>query len=264
MVTSRGCPYRCTFCNTPRHRYRVQSPERVCDEIESCIKLGIREIYFVDDTFNITNQRVHDLCDEIIRRGLKFSWTVRFRVKGVDRPLLLKMKEAGCSRIQLGVEQGTEEGLLRLKKDVTSKEIEQAFRLCREVGMNTVVYFMIGTPVERTRQDVLDTIEYSIRLKPDFVMYNILTPFQGPHCMTKDFEMGCWMSGRGPISCRIPRKSLRLKSGMNTLRAMSCVICCTMPIVDFIGVRVSLFETYFKSAMCQISPAKPKPAFVCW
>ena len=179
MVTSRGCPYRCTFCNTPRHRYRVQSPERVCDEIEACINLGIREIYFVDDTFNITNQRVHDLCDEIIRRDLQFSWTVRFRVKGVDRPLLEKMKAAGCSRIQLGVEQGTEEGLLRLKKDVTSREIEQAFRLCREVGVNTVAYFMIGTPVERTRQDVLDTIEYSIKLKPDFVMYNILTPFPG-------------------------------------------------------------------------------------
>ena len=58
-------------------------------------------------------------------------------------------------------------------------EIENAFRLCREVGINTVAYFMIGTPVERTRQDVLDTIEYSIRLKPDFVMYNILTPFPG-------------------------------------------------------------------------------------
>jgi radical SAM superfamily enzyme YgiQ (UPF0313 family) len=179
MVTSRGCPYRCTFCNTPRHRYRVQSPERVCDEIEACISLGIREIYFVDDTFNITNQRVHDLCDEMIRRDLKFSWTVRFRVKGVDRPLLEKMKAAGCARIQLGVEQGTEEGLLRLKKDVTSREIEQAFRLCREVGVNTVAYFMIGTPVERTRQDVIDTIEYSIKLKPDFVMYNIMTPFPG-------------------------------------------------------------------------------------
>lgn len=179
IVTSRGCPYRCTFCNTPRHRYRVQSPERVCEEIEACIRLGIKEVYFVDDTFNITNQRVHDLCDEIIRRGLEFSWTVRFRVKGVDRPLLLKMKEAGCARIQLGVEQGTEEGLLRLKKDVTSREIESAFALCREVGINTVAYFMIGTPVERSRQDVLDTIEYSIRLKPDFVMYNIMTPFPG-------------------------------------------------------------------------------------
>lgn len=179
MISSRGCPYRCTFCNTPRHRYRVASPGRVCDEIAHCIELGIREIYFVDDTFNITNQRVHELCDEILRRGLQFSWTVRFRVKGVDRPLLEKMKAAGCSRIQFGVEQGTEEGLLRLKKDVTSREIEHAFRLCREVGIHTVAYFMIGTPVERSRQDVLDTIAYSIRLDPDFVMYNILTPFPG-------------------------------------------------------------------------------------
>jgi anaerobic magnesium-protoporphyrin IX monomethyl ester cyclase len=179
MISSRGCPYRCTFCNTPRHRYRVASPGRVCDEIQSCIDLGIREIYFVDDTFNITNKRVHELCDEIIARGLQFSWTVRFRVKGVDRALLEKMKAAGCSRIQFGVEQGTEEGLLRLKKDVTSREIEHAFKLCREVGIRTVAYFMIGTPVERTRQDVLDTIDYSIRLNPDFVMYNILTPFPG-------------------------------------------------------------------------------------
>ncbi len=179
VISSRGCPYRCTFCNTPRHRYRVNSAGRVCDEIQACIDLGIREIYFVDDTFNITNKRVLDLCDEIIRRGLDFSWTVRFRVKGVDRNLLEKMKAAGCSRIQLGVEQGTEEGLLRLKKDVTAQEIRNAFRLCREVGIRTVAYFMIGTPTERTRQDVLDTIDYSIRLKPDFVMYNILTPFPG-------------------------------------------------------------------------------------
>ncbi|MEL6346730.1 MAG: radical SAM protein [Myxococcota bacterium] len=179
LITSRGCPYRCTFCNTPRHRYRVMSPGRVCDELEECAKLGIHEIYFVDDTFNITNRRVHELCDEIIRRQIKVSWTVRFRVKGVDRPLLEKMKAAGCSRIQFGVEQGTEEGLLRLKKDVTSAEIEQAFALCREVGIHTVAYFMIGTPTERSREDVIDTIEYSVKLNPDFVMYNILTPFPG-------------------------------------------------------------------------------------
>jgi anaerobic magnesium-protoporphyrin IX monomethyl ester cyclase len=179
VITSRGCPYRCTFCNTPRHRYRVMSPERVCDELEACLALGIREIYFVDDTFNITNKRVHALCDEIIRRGIVISWTVRFRVKGVDRALLENMKAAGCKRIQLGVEQGTEEGLLRLKKDVTSLEIEHAFRLCREVGIHTVAYFMIGTPVERTRADVAHTIAYSIKLDPDFVMFNLMTPFPG-------------------------------------------------------------------------------------
>ena len=179
LVTSRGCPYRCTFCNTPRHRYRVMSPARVCEEIKMAIDKGIQEIYFVDDTFNITNKRVIELCDAILERGLKFSWTVRFRVKGVDRELLDKMKAAGCGRIQFGVEQGTEEGLLRLKKDVTSREIEHAFKLCREVGIRTVAYFMIGTPTERSREDVIDTIEYSVRLDPDFVMYNIMTPFPG-------------------------------------------------------------------------------------
>ncbi|MSQ00875.1 MAG: radical SAM protein [Myxococcales bacterium] len=179
LISSRGCPYRCTFCNTPRHRYRVMSPGRVCEEIKACLDLGIEEFYFVDDTFNITNQRVIDLCDEILRRGLKLRWTVRFRVKGATRELLEKMKAAGCHRIQFGVEQGTEEGLLRLKKDVTVREIESAFRLCREVGINTVAYFMIGTPVERSRDDVLDTIAYSIKLDPDFVMFNVLTPFPG-------------------------------------------------------------------------------------
>jgi hypothetical protein len=104
---------------------------------------------------------------------------VRFRVKGVNRELLEKMKAAGCQRIQFGVEQGTEEGLLRLKKDVTVREVENAFRLCREVGIHTVAYFMIGTPVERSREDVMDTIRYSIDLDPDFVMYNVLTPFPG-------------------------------------------------------------------------------------
>jgi radical SAM superfamily enzyme YgiQ (UPF0313 family) len=179
VITSRGCPYRCTFCNTPRHRYRVMSPAHVCDELENCLALGIREIYFVDDTFNITNKRVHALCDEILARGIDISWTVRFRVKGVDKPLLEKMKAAGCNRIQFGVEQGTEEGLLRLKKDVTSLEIEGAFALCREVGIRTVAYFMIGTPVERSRADIIDTINYSIGLDPDFVMFNLMTPFPG-------------------------------------------------------------------------------------
>jgi anaerobic magnesium-protoporphyrin IX monomethyl ester cyclase len=186
VLTSRGCPFRCTFCNTPRYRYRTMSPGRICDEIEACIALGIRRIYFADDTFNITNKRVADLAAEIVRRKIDIAWTVRCRVKGIDEPLLRRMKAAGCTRIQFGVEQGTEEGLLRLKKGVTLDEVENAFQLCRKVGMHTVAYFLVGTPTERTRADVLRTIRYSIRLKPDFVMYNLLTPFPG----TPLFEEG--------------------------------------------------------------------------
>ncbi len=190
IFTARGCPYHCTFCNTPRHKYRVMSAGRICDEIQACLDLGIYEIYFVDDTFNITNQRVHNLCDEILKRGQKFSWTVRFRVKWVDRELLEKMKKAGCSRIQFGVEQGTEEGLKRFKKGVKIGEIESAFRLCREVGIRTVAYFMIGSPTEKSRADVMETIDYSIKLKPDFVMYNVLTPFPGTALWREGEEAG--------------------------------------------------------------------------
>lgn len=179
LITSRGCPYKCTFCNTPRDRYRTQSAERICEEVKACLELGIKEVYFVDDTFNITNDRVVELCEEIIRQGLEFSWTVRFRVKGVNEELLRLMRKAGCNRIQFGVEQATDEALTLLQKGVTISDVENAFRLCRKVGIKTVAYFMLGCPTERTREDILNTIRFSISLKPDFVMYNVLTPFPG-------------------------------------------------------------------------------------
>ena len=190
VVTSRGCPHRCTFCNTPRLAFHSASPGRICDELEACIALDIRDIYFVDDTFNVTNQRVHAICDEILRRGLELSWTVRMRVNGVDRPLIEKMMRAGCGRFQFGVEQGTDEGLRRLRKGVTTAEVERTFRMCRELGASTVAYFMIGTPTERTRLDVLRTIRYAMRLDPDFVMINILTPFPGTRLFDEGVEAG--------------------------------------------------------------------------
>ncbi len=190
LVTSRGCPHRCTFCNTPHHRYRSMSPGRICDEVQACKDLGMDEIYFVDDTFNINNERVLGFCDEVSRRDLRFSWTARCRVNGVDARLLHSMKAAGCRRIQFGVEQGTDEGLERLQKGVTIRQVEEAFRLCRQVGIQTVAYFMIGTPTERTRQDVLRTIDYAVSLDSDFVMFNILTPFPGTRLFQEGVDEG--------------------------------------------------------------------------
>jgi radical SAM superfamily enzyme YgiQ (UPF0313 family) len=77
------------------------------------------------------------------------------------------------------VEQGTEEGLLRFRKGVTLPEVEGAFRACRRAGIQTVAYFILGSPVERTREDVLRTIRYSLDLQADFAMFNVLTPFPG-------------------------------------------------------------------------------------
>jgi radical SAM superfamily enzyme YgiQ (UPF0313 family) len=190
VVTSRGCPHQCTFCNTPRLKFSGASPARICDELEACIALDIRDIYFVDDTFNVTNKRVHEICDEILRRRLELSWTARMRINGVDRALVEKMMTAGCGRFQFGVEQGTDEGLRRLRKGVTTAEVERTFAMCRELGATTVAYFMIGTPTERTRLDVLRTVRYATRLDPDFVMINILTPFPGTQLFDEGIEAG--------------------------------------------------------------------------
>jgi radical SAM superfamily enzyme YgiQ (UPF0313 family) len=106
MITSRGCPFRCLFCDRPHlgKRFRARSAKNVVDEMEECVDLGIHEFLIYDDTFTINKQRVMDICGEILSRGLKIGWDVRARVDTVTPEMLKAMKEAGCDRIHYGVE----------------------------------------------------------------------------------------------------------------------------------------------------------------
>ena len=107
MVSSRGCPYRCTFCLWPDalygHRFRARSAENVVDEIEEAVRVhGHDEIYFDDDTFTVDPQRVHDICRLILERGLEkeVEWIAQCRVDTVDREMLEAMKAANCGYIR--------------------------------------------------------------------------------------------------------------------------------------------------------------------
>lgn len=177
MISSRGCPYQCTFCSTPKGFYRVRSPENIVDEIEVCMRSGIEEIHFIDDVFNVDADRVIRICDEIRTRGLKIKWSFRGRIDKITRSLLISLKTAGCYRIHLGVETSTDEGLKRLKKGITVEQVRQVFRWTRDIGVDTVAYFLIGCPHEKTRQDILKTIDFSRDIDPDFALFNILTPY---------------------------------------------------------------------------------------
>lgn len=110
MFTSRGCPFRCSFCDRPHlgKKFRARGAKNVVDEMEECLKLGIEEILIYDDTFTVNKQRVIDICREIINRNLKFVWDIRARVDTVDEEILKALKKAGCQRIHFGVEAGTE------------------------------------------------------------------------------------------------------------------------------------------------------------
>jgi len=178
MFTSRGCPYRCLFCDRPTFEkfFRARSAKNVVDEMEECKKMGIKEIFIYDDTFGVDRQRVIDICKEIIKRNLKIFWDVRTRVNTVDTELLKKMKKAGCQRIHYGVEAGTQKILNVLRKGITLEQVEKAFEWTKRAGIETAGYFMIGSPTE-TKEDILKTIKFMKKLNPDYVHITITTPF---------------------------------------------------------------------------------------
>ena len=195
MFTSRGCPYKCIFCDRPHlgKLFRARSASNVADEMEECIGLGIREFLIYDDTFTIHRQRVIDICDEIIRRKLDVGWDVRARVNTVDEEMLRKMRKAGCERIHYGVEAGTDRVLKILRKGITVEEARRAFRLTKEAGIDTLAYFIIGSPTE-TLEDISETMKLARELDPDYVHITIMTPFPGT-------ELYAWGLREG----RIPR-----------------------------------------------------------
>jgi len=180
MFTSRGCPFACNFCDRPAmgKNFRARSAQNVINEIEECLKLDIKEIFIYDDTFTVDRQRVVDICNEIIKRKLNFTWDIRARVNTVDEELLSLLKKAGCVRIHFGVEAGTEKILKVLNKNISLDQVLTAFSLSKKIGIQTLAYFMIGSPTE-TKEDVLRTIKFMKKLDPDFVQITLLTPFPG-------------------------------------------------------------------------------------
>ncbi len=179
MITSRGCPCTCTFCDVPYKKYRERATDSVADEIEQCLKEGYQEIHFYDDLFNITPQKVLRLCDEIERRHLQFHWDFRGRVNTVTKESLARAKQAGCRLISFGVETGTDRGLQLLHKGTTVQKVRDVFRWCRELHIKTIADFMIGLPFEKTRDDVMRNLDFLIELDADYAQIAILCLY--PH-----------------------------------------------------------------------------------
>jgi len=168
----------CAYCDRPAlgKGFRPQGAKRVVDEMQSLQNRGAKEIFFYDDTFSVSMKRVDQICDDYIARGLKIKWDIRTRVNVVNEELLKKMKKAGCERIHFGVESGNPRIVRTMNKGVSIKQVEDAFDICKRVGIKTLAYFMMGNPGE-TLDDVKDTLRLSQRIKPDFMQMTILSPF---------------------------------------------------------------------------------------
>lgn len=182
METSRGCYSHCVYCNKNIHGYRLRqkTPGRVVDEMEYLLKLGFNEIHIIDDVFTADMKRAYEICEEILRRRLKFPWYPRggIRVDRVNRDLLGIMKRAGCYRIPFGIESGSQRVIDAIKKNITLEQSENAVKISKEAGLEVECYFMIGLPTE-TEEDILRSISFAKKLDPDYVKFAITLPLPG-------------------------------------------------------------------------------------
>ncbi|MCM8775861.1 MAG: B12-binding domain-containing radical SAM protein [Candidatus Omnitrophica bacterium] len=177
MLSTRGCPYRCTFCDQKTPVYRTRSASSFVQEIKYNYEhFNIREFDIYDSTFTANRLRVIQVCELIQAEGLDVSWTIRSRVDSVNEEMLGALKAAGCHTVMYGVESSNPEILKRMKKNIAPDKVRHILRYTSELGINTLGFFMFGYPGE-TRQTIEDTIRFSLELPLDYVQYTILLPF---------------------------------------------------------------------------------------
>lgn len=181
LITSRGCPFGCTYCSKSvfGNRYRTMSPSRVIDDIRHIISAyGVREIHFYDDDFTIDMERAGEICDLLISEKINISWSCTTRVDLINENLLRKMKRAGCWLVSYGVETSDPEILKKIRKGYTIEQVRQAFELTKKIGIRTVAFFMVGLPGE-SEESLQRTINFSLALAPDFVSWGVTALYPG-------------------------------------------------------------------------------------
>jgi radical SAM superfamily enzyme YgiQ (UPF0313 family) len=181
IITSRGCPGRCIFCDTPYlwgQKVRLRSTGNVVDELEILNKkYGLSSFIISDDTFTFDKNRTIEICKEIIRRGLKITWDCRSRVNFVCEERLRWMKKAGCVIVSYGIESGSQKILNNLKKGITTEQIKKAAALTRKFGFKLNYFIIVGSPGE-TDDTIRETMKLIEETKPTSIFAYImqLTP----------------------------------------------------------------------------------------
>ena len=185
MITSRGCPFKCTFCGikvVAGKRFRARSDENVLAEIKHLVKdFGIQEIHFEDDNMTLNRQRAARIFDGICQSGFDITWVAPsgIAIWTLDRELLLKMKESGCYRVNLGLESGNDYVLKNIiRKPLQTKMVKGKVELIKELGLEVTGFWVIGNPGE-TKQNIWETLDFARDLKLDDNQVAIAMPYPG-------------------------------------------------------------------------------------
>jgi len=181
MFTSRGCPFQCIFCSrvAVSDRVRLRNPLKVVDEIESLKDEYKNNFIFTDDTFTISKTNTLQICEEIIKRGLKIKWLCNTRANLLDEELLSAMKRSGCHSILIGVESGNEEFRNKVvKKNISDQSIRDVVSWCKKLKMTIGGYFMLGFPGENKKL-IQETVNFPKKFKLDIMSIHLITVYPG-------------------------------------------------------------------------------------
>ncbi|NCG27490.1 MAG: radical SAM protein [Verrucomicrobiales bacterium] len=176
IQATRGCPAACTFCDIRKTKFRIRSPESVVDEIEELVKMGVDDLFFVDDTITIDKKNVLAICNLIVERKIKINFKISARVDTINPEVLAALKKSGCYRIHFGIESATPKHLQYLQKGQTPEKVERAIKMTRNANIGFFAYMMIGIPHE-TKEEMFATVDFAKKLKPDYAQFSICTPY---------------------------------------------------------------------------------------
>jgi radical SAM superfamily enzyme YgiQ (UPF0313 family) len=184
LHSSRGCPFKCTFCLWisviyEQGPYRCFSGKRIVDEMEHVVaEYGAQEIYFDDDIFTARERHVLELCDEIMARGLRVSWSVMGDAMAVTEKAIDAMARAGCIGMKFGVESANAEVLRRLRKPVKIDKVRDVVRWCASRGIKTHATITFGLEGD-TPETMRETLDFCCALPADSIQFSVTTPFPG-------------------------------------------------------------------------------------
>lgn len=187
IISGRGCPNICIFCLWPQvmhgNRYRFRSPKNVVDEIEYDIKLCPQvlrggEFFFEDDTFTVNKERAIEICEEIIRRNLKITFSVNARVDSYDLEMFKIMKKAGCRELLVGFESAEQKILDNINKNIRVQQMNEFMEIAQKSDLEVHGCFVFGLPGE-TRETIQKTTDFALSLGLTTAQFSAAVPFPG-------------------------------------------------------------------------------------
>ncbi len=175
VLTNYACPYPCTFCIMSTLGFQRRSADDIIQEIQALADLGIKYIYFSDQTFFVNKEITEKVLKYMIKEDLNIDWMCFSRVDILDKEMMILMKAAGCNVIMFGVEWAEDELCKKYKKQYTIKQVKETFKVAKEIGIKRMGTFLLGVPGQ-SEESIKNTVDFAIEIDADYASFNIAVP----------------------------------------------------------------------------------------